>query len=217
PTRAASEVASRMTMNRDMTLLPGAPPFSTLARSRPLNSVTQGAAASHIKRNPSQKAGKPRGRSSSPGAPGSLQPPARLHVVSTLAMRGDVQALTLVLLGHPDTHHELQQVEADRSDHRRPHDHQRDGLGLYQQLRPNAGIPRCTGRPVDDLPGTAQRRVVENPRHERTEGAAERVDAEYIERVIGPQHLLQARDAPEADNPHAEANYEGAWNANVAC
>src|SRR5512146_2096952 len=116
PRRAAIELASRKAMDRDMTLLPGAVALSTVAGTRPLNSVTPGTAGAHRNSKPSPTSDEPR---TACAARGSRRPQSRKrsHVVGPLPVGGDIQSLALFLLGDPDAHHELHQVEADGGHH----------------------------------------------------------------------------------------------------
>jgi hypothetical protein len=51
---------------------------------------------------------------------------------------------------------------------------------------------------------------------ERAEDSADRVHAEDVERIVGLDHLLEAADAPQADEARGNADHKGTGNPYVA-
>ena len=82
---------------------------------------------------------------------------------------------------------------------------------------PDAGIAdACPSTQSVTKPGPPRIGRIEDAGHQRAEDAADGVYAEHVERVVGADHLLQARDAPEADDADDQADHERARDADVA-
>src|SRR5207245_5335921 len=110
---------------------------------------------------------------------------------------------------------EFHHAQGHVSHHGGPREDQADSLQLNEELRADARVADDAGPPVDRA-RAAERRGVEDTGHERAEDAADGVHAEDIERVVGPDQLLQPRDPPQAYEPDAETDHERAGDADVA-
>ena len=75
---------------------------------------------------------------------------------------------------------------------------------------------RVALHPVSHEAGTAERGRNEHAGQQRAQDPAHGMHAEHVERVVDLQHVLEAVDAPQADDARGEADHERAGDAHVA-
>src|SRR5215472_13482538 len=151
-----------------------------------------------------------------PGACSRLQAGAGSQIVGALTVRGDVEPFALLLFRHPQANYQLHDAEGDEGDRRRPDHHEQHGRKLCEELRPYAGISRGARDPVDRRARPAERGRIEDAGHERTEGTAERVHPEDIERIVRADEALETGHAPQAHHADPDSDHEGSRNAHIA-
>ena len=123
-----------------------------------------------------------------------------LHIVSALAVFGEVEAFALAFVARPQSEDLADGEEQQGRNTARPDQGNQHGLDLGQQLRRHVIITddrRELGVIEEALPAEAGRG--DNCGAQRADDPTDAVDPEHIERIIVPELVLHRADEEVAD------------------
>src|SRR5690349_16018267 len=128
-------------------------------------------------------------------------------LLNRLAVQGEIEAFALHLFLHAQADHDVDDLQDDERHHEVVDEHDADADALVDDLR---------GIALDQAGRAAVCLDREHAGEDRTGGAAERVHAEGVERVVVAEHVLEAGDAPVADHAGRSADQQRADRADEA-
>src|SRR3989338_1049961 len=128
----------------------------------------------------------------------------RLAVVGGFAVGRDVQTFAFGFFRDAQTHDQVNNLVGDEGHDAGPHDGDDDTFGLDQQL---------AGDGVVVALDAAERAGREHAGQQGTDDAADAVHTEHVQRVARAEHLLEARDAPQAQEDGHQTDDDGTHGA----
>src|SRR5215468_3787525 len=133
--------------------------------------------------------------------------PNRIPSVNGLAVQREIETLTLHLIADAQSDEDVDDLEDDQRHDGVVDEDDDDALDLIDHLH---------GVAFDQARRAAVLLDREHAGEQRTDGAADGVHAEGVERVIVAQHVLQAGAAPVAENAGGDADAERPQRADEA-
>jgi hypothetical protein len=121
-------------------------------------------------------------------------------------MESKIEAFGFFSFVDPETDGELDEEQGHEADDRRPDDRQADAFDLDPDLMRVAIDPAGFSFAADSLNG-------EDAGEHSAEDAADAVDAEDVERIVIAESMLQAGDAPVADDARRKTDNQCAIDA----
>src|SRR5258708_24134610 len=116
-------------------------------------------------------------------------------------MEGEIEAFVFYSVRHPQADEDVDRLEDDERGDGVINDDRSDAVALVDQLLEVA---------VERAGGAAVLLHREHAGEEGTDNAADRVDAEAVERVVIAEHVLEAGCAPVAEDASGDAHRHGA-------
>src|SRR5208283_3674593 len=130
-----------------------------------------------------------------------------LRLLHGLAMQREIETVALYLFGDSQADDHVDDLEDDQRHDGIVEEHDADALELVENL---AGIA------FDQARGATVLVDREHAGEQRADDAADRVDAEAVQRVVDAVHALEAGDAPVAEHAGGDADDHRADRADEA-